>query len=77
MLMFEASLWTTLVAAVIILALDLWAIVSVMRSPGGSGGKFLWVLLIVLLPVVGLVIWGVAGPRGVAVAPTSREHSKG
>ncbi|AZD62255.1 hypothetical protein C4K18_4296 [Pseudomonas chlororaphis subsp. aurantiaca] len=26
--------------------------------------KILWVLLIILLPVLGLIIWAIAGPRG-------------
>ena len=26
--------------------------------------KVLWILLIVLLPVLGLIIWAIAGPRG-------------
>ncbi len=31
------------------------------------GHKVLWILLIVLLPVVGLIIWFFAGPRSRAV----------
>jgi hypothetical protein len=27
--------------------------------------------------MVGLAIWGIAGPRGVAIPPTSDRHSKG
>ncbi|MGB1607467.1 MAG: PLDc N-terminal domain-containing protein, partial [Promethearchaeia archaeon] len=26
--------------------------------------KILWILLIVLLPVIGLIIWALMGPRG-------------
>ncbi|KMM79137.1 PLDc N-terminal domain-containing protein [Pseudomonas deceptionensis] len=48
----------------IILALDIWAIINVIKSGAGTGAKILWVLLIVLLPVLGLVIWAIAGPRG-------------
>ncbi|MCQ4310801.1 PLDc_N domain-containing protein [Stutzerimonas sp. VN223-3] len=48
----------------LILALDIWAIVSVVRSDATTGKKALWVLLIVILPVLGLVIWGIMGPRG-------------
>ena len=49
----------------IILALDIWAIVSVVGSSASTGGKVLWVLLILLLPILGLIIWLVAGPRAV------------
>ncbi|GAF91459.1 unnamed protein product, partial [marine sediment metagenome] len=29
-----------------------------------TGTKALWIVLIVLLPIVGLIIWYFAGPRG-------------
>ncbi|ANF26979.1 MULTISPECIES: PLD nuclease N-terminal domain-containing protein [Pseudomonadaceae] len=48
----------------LILALDIWAIISVVRSDSSTGKKALWVLLIVILPVLGLIIWGIMGPRG-------------
>lgn len=48
----------------IILALDIWAIFHVLKSGAEVGIKVLWILLIVLLPVLGLVIWAIAGPRG-------------
>lgn len=48
----------------IILALDIWAIVNVFKSGASTGAKVLWILLILLLPVLGLIIWAIAGPRG-------------
>ena len=48
----------------IILALDIWAIINVIKSGAGTGAKVLWVLLILFLPELGLVIWAIAGPRG-------------
>ncbi|RMH86322.1 PLDc_N domain-containing protein [Pseudomonas sp. AOB-7] len=48
----------------IILALDIWAIVNVVKSSAETGIKILWVLLIIFLPVLGLIIWALAGPRG-------------
>ncbi|PVZ20100.1 MULTISPECIES: PLD nuclease N-terminal domain-containing protein [unclassified Pseudomonas] len=48
----------------VILALDIWAILHVLRSQAEVGMKVLWVLLIALLPVLGLIIWAIAGPRG-------------
>lgn len=65
----------TLAGAIVVL--DLWAIVSVFRSDKDVNVKAVWALAIAVLPVVGLVAWGVAGPRGVAEAPSSPEHSKG
>ena len=48
----------------IILALDIWAIINVLKSNVGTGMKILWVLLIIFLPGLGLIIWAIAGPRG-------------
>lgn len=48
----------------IILALDIWAILNVLKSGADVGIKVLWILLILLLPVLGLIIWAIAGPRG-------------
>ncbi|MEG0857977.1 MAG: PLDc N-terminal domain-containing protein [Pseudomonas sp.] len=48
----------------IILALDIWAIINVLKSGVGLGPKIIWILLILLLPVLGLIIWAIAGPRG-------------
>lgn len=51
-------------AGLIILALDIWAILNVIKSNAEIGMKVLWIMLIVLLPVIGLIIWAIAGPRG-------------
>lgn len=69
--------WIALAA--IILLVDLWAIVSVFRSDKADAVKIMWSLVLVVLPVLGLAIWGVAGPRGIkrGTGPTSDEHSKG
>ena len=67
--------WTA--SAVIVLLLDVWVLASVWRSTKSVGTKLGWTVLIIVLPLVGLAIWGVAGPRGVAIPPTSDSHSKG
>jgi hypothetical protein len=48
----------------VILALNIWAIISVIKSNAEVGIKVLWIILIVLLPVVGLIIWALLGPKG-------------
>jgi len=74
---FASYFW--IAVAAILLLIDLWAIVSVFRSDKTDAVKAAWALLIVALPLVGLGIWGVAGPRGIkrGSGPTSDEHSKG
>lgn len=47
----------------LILVADIWAIVSVIQSGASTGGKVLWIVLILLLPVLGFLIWLFAGPR--------------
>jgi hypothetical protein len=47
----------------IVLALDIWAIVNVFQSNISTGGKVLWVLLILILPLLGFIVWLLMGPR--------------
>lgn len=47
-----------------IFVLDIWAIIHVVRSNAETLKKVLWVALISFLPVLGLIIWTLAGPRG-------------
>jgi hypothetical protein len=48
----------------LVLIADIWAIVQVFQSRESTGTKVLWTVLIVVLPVLGLIIWYFAGPRG-------------
>lgn len=47
----------------IILALDIWAIISVIGSNEKTLNKVLWVVGILVLPVVGFIAWFFFGPR--------------
>lgn len=47
----------------IILIADVWAIVRIVQSGATTGAKVFWIVLILLLPVLGLLIWLVAGPK--------------
>ena len=48
----------------IILALDVWAIIKIMGSGATVGSKLLWTVLILILPLLGFLIWLIAGPKG-------------
>jgi hypothetical protein len=48
---------------IVVLVLDIWAIVNIVGSSASTGTKVLWVLLIIILPIVGFIIWFFAGPR--------------
>ena len=52
------------IGGVILLVLDLWAIISIVSSTESTGKKVLWCVLVILLPLLGFVIWLIAGPRG-------------
>ncbi|MXO66133.1 PLDc N-terminal domain-containing protein [Altericroceibacterium endophyticum] len=54
----------------IILALDIWAIINVWQSGSSGGAKILWTIGIIVLPVIGLIVWFFAGPKGNARAIT-------
>lgn len=47
----------------IILAADIWAIVNILSSREKGATKLVWILVIILLPVIGLLIWYFAGPK--------------
>lgn len=52
----------------ILLALDIYAIVKTIQSGASTGAKVLWVLVILLLPLLGLILWLLLGPKGSARA---------
>jgi hypothetical protein len=47
----------------LVLIADIWAIINIVQSGATNGKKALWVILVVLLPVVGLILWFFLGPR--------------
>ena len=51
------------IVGLIILALDIWAILRVIQSGASTGAKIVWILVILVLPVLGLIIWLLAGPK--------------
>lgn len=63
--MIEPVTYFWIAVAAIILLVDLWAIVSVFRSDKTESTKAMWALLLLALPIVGLAIWGIMGPRGI------------
>ncbi|CAA6814953.1 MAG: Unknown protein [uncultured Thiotrichaceae bacterium] len=48
----------------IVLVLNVFAIIKVVQSGAGTGSKVLWVVIILLLPLLGLLLWYLAGPKG-------------
>jgi hypothetical protein len=49
---------------VIILIADIYAIYQIFTSNASGLAKIVWTVVILLLPVLGLIAWLIAGPRG-------------
>jgi hypothetical protein len=52
------------IIGLLILIADVYAIVKVVQSGATTGVKVLWIVVILLFPVLGLIIWWFAGPKG-------------
>lgn len=48
----------------LILIADVWAIVKTVNSTASTGVKVTWIVVILLLPILGLLLWLLLGPRG-------------
>lgn len=51
------------ILGLIVLIADIWAIIKIVQGGGSTGSKLLWILIILILPVIGLLIWLLAGRR--------------
>ena len=47
----------------LVLIADVWAIVNIVQSGADTGRKVLWVVLVIVLPVLGFLLWFFLGPR--------------
>ena len=47
----------------ILLVADVWAIVNVFQSRTTTGKKVLWIVLVLVLPLIGLILWLLVGPK--------------
>ncbi|MEN8658634.1 PLDc N-terminal domain-containing protein [Marivita sp.] len=57
------SVEITGVGGFILLVLNVWAFVSIIGSKNSTGSKVIWCLLVLILPLLGFIIWLIAGPR--------------
>ena len=56
--MYQHSLW-----GVSVLIADIWAIVNILQSRADTTKKVVWIVAVILLPVLGMILWYVLGPR--------------
>lgn len=52
------------ILGLLVLVANIYALVKTWTSGASGGAKLLWTLLIFVLPVLGFIIWLVAGPKG-------------
>jgi hypothetical protein len=50
------------IGGLIILIADIYAIVMILQSSAKSIEKIIWSLVVFLLPLIGLIVWYLAGP---------------
>ena len=48
----------------LLLVLDVYAIVKIAGSHAETAAKVLWIVVILLLPLLGLILWFLFGPKG-------------
>jgi hypothetical protein len=51
------------ILGLLVLAADVWAILNIFQSDATTGRKAMWIVLVLVLPLLGLIIWYFAGPR--------------
>ena len=51
------------VLGLLVLIADVWAILNIFQSSESTANKALWIVLVLVLPVLGFVIWYFAGPK--------------
>ena len=42
---------------------DIYAIVNILQSGADTGKKVLWIVVVLVLPLLGLILWFFLGPR--------------
>lgn len=51
------------ILGLLVLIFNVWAIINISQSSVTTGSKVFWIVLILLLPVIGLVIYALIGPE--------------
>lgn len=52
----------TYIGSVLLLIADIYAVVMIVQSSEETLKKILWLVVVILLPLIGLIIWYLAGP---------------
>ena len=52
------------IGGLLVLIANVYAIIKTLGSNATTGTKVFWIILILLLPLLGVIIWFFAGPKG-------------
>jgi len=56
--MYYDGLW-----GILVLIADVWAIVNIGQSGASTGKKVVWIVIVIVLPIVGFLLWLLLGPK--------------
>lgn len=48
---------------ILVLIADVYAILQIAQSSASTGKKALWIVLVLLLPLLGFILWYLMGPK--------------
>jgi hypothetical protein len=51
------------ILGLLVLVADVWALINIFQSSADTGKKVLWVVIILVLPVLGFILWYFLGPK--------------
>lgn len=52
------------ILGLLVLIGDVWAIINIAQARVPNGNKLLWIVVVLVLPLLGLILWFFLGPRG-------------
>ena len=51
------------IGGILVLLADVWAIVNIAQSNASPGRKAIWIVLVLVFPLGGFVLWLLLGPK--------------
>ena len=52
------------ILGLLVLIADVYAIVKTLQSPADTGRKVIWIVIVLVLPLLGVILWWFMGPKG-------------
>lgn len=51
------------IVGLLVLVADIYAIVKTVQSSAETGQKVLWIVIVLILPIIGVILWWFMGPK--------------